>query len=201
MFSALESMLGGFRGLRVLDLYSGSGALGLEALSRGAIRVTLVESDVRAVRTIEANVAAVDLPGASIVHDRVERFLSTSPGRGPDMPDARQEAPAPVPGAGSRTPASSHSELHGRREASNDAYDVVLADPPYALATDELEHALARLADGWLAPDAVVVIERDRRSGPIRWPVGMNGLRERAYGETVLWYGRSAGTEYPAGTE
>jgi 16S rRNA (guanine966-N2)-methyltransferase len=55
----------------VLDLYAGSGALGLEALSRGAGSVTLVESDRNAVNVLRKNVAAVGLPGASVVSGRV----------------------------------------------------------------------------------------------------------------------------------
>jgi 16S rRNA (guanine966-N2)-methyltransferase len=53
-------------GRRLLDLYAGSGAVGLEALSRGAAGVVLVESDAKAARTITANVAAVGLPGAEV---------------------------------------------------------------------------------------------------------------------------------------
>jgi 16S rRNA (guanine966-N2)-methyltransferase len=59
----LASRLGSFDGLRVADLYAGSGALGLEALSRGAAHVTFVETDRAAVRAIEANVAALGAGG------------------------------------------------------------------------------------------------------------------------------------------
>jgi 16S rRNA (guanine966-N2)-methyltransferase len=55
LFSMLASRLGGFEGLRVADLYAGSGALGLEALSRGAAHVTFVEQDRAALTAIEAN--------------------------------------------------------------------------------------------------------------------------------------------------
>lgn len=55
----LASRLGSFEGLRVADLYAGSGALGLEALSRGCAHVTLVETDRAALKAIEANVAAL----------------------------------------------------------------------------------------------------------------------------------------------
>jgi 16S rRNA (guanine966-N2)-methyltransferase len=61
-----------------MDLYAGSGALGLEALSRGAARVLLVESDARAAAVIKANVKAVGLPGATVAVDRVERLLARS---------------------------------------------------------------------------------------------------------------------------
>lgn len=56
LFSMLASRLGSFEGLRVADLYAGSGALGLEALSRGAAFACFVEQDARAVAAIRANV-------------------------------------------------------------------------------------------------------------------------------------------------
>jgi 16S rRNA (guanine966-N2)-methyltransferase len=79
MFSALESELGAFAGLRVLDLYAGSGALGLEALSRGAGHVLLVDADARAVRTIRSNISAVGLPGARVVQSSALRALAGTP--------------------------------------------------------------------------------------------------------------------------
>ncbi|WP_166351856.1 RsmD family RNA methyltransferase [Phytoactinopolyspora limicola] len=192
LFSSLESTLGGFSGVRMLDLYAGSGAVGLEALSRGATHVTFVESAARAVRTIRANVTTVGLPGTSIVHDRVERWLAA--GRTPraaEAPDTSATDAAAASSATSRTA----DDLQRRSVDRGHPVDLVVADPPYALTTGEMENILALLVRGWLAPDALVVVERDRRSEPIEWPAGLTGLRERAYGETVLWYGRSAGTE------
>ena len=55
LFSMLASRIGSFEGLRVADLYAGSGALGLEALSRGAAHATLVENDPKAQAVIQAN--------------------------------------------------------------------------------------------------------------------------------------------------
>lgn len=66
LFSMLASRLGSFEGLRVADLYAGSGALGLEALSRGAAHATFVENDRTAINAIEANVKTL---GAS---ERIE---------------------------------------------------------------------------------------------------------------------------------
>ena len=59
LFSMLASRLGNFDGLRVADLYAGSGALGLEALSRGAAHATFVENDRAALKAIDANVIAL----------------------------------------------------------------------------------------------------------------------------------------------
>jgi 16S rRNA (guanine966-N2)-methyltransferase len=66
---ALFSMLGPIDGLRVLDLFAGSGALGIEAASRGAAAVTFVESDRRALAAIERNLAAVELEAAVVRRD------------------------------------------------------------------------------------------------------------------------------------
>ncbi|MCF6469081.1 16S rRNA (guanine(966)-N(2))-methyltransferase RsmD [Nonomuraea sp. MG754425] len=77
----LDSLYG-LRDARVLDLYAGSGAVGLEALSRGAAEAVLVESDPRAVRTIRANVESLGLQGARVVADKVVRAL----GKAPDAP-------------------------------------------------------------------------------------------------------------------
>jgi 16S rRNA (guanine966-N2)-methyltransferase len=79
LFSSLESELGGFDGLRVIDLYAGSGALGLEALSRGAEHADFVETDRNAAAVIKRNIAELGLPpGRARVHAiPVDRFVST----------------------------------------------------------------------------------------------------------------------------
>jgi len=79
LFATVTAVHGPLTGAGVLDLYAGSGAMGLEALSRGAARVVLVESDPAAARVIRANIAAVGLPGARLVAGRVTTVL----GRGP----------------------------------------------------------------------------------------------------------------------
>src|SRR5262249_41616293 len=64
LFSALESRLGGpgsLEGVRVLDLFAGSGALGLEALSRGAAHAVFVERDRAALRALQDNLATLKL--------------------------------------------------------------------------------------------------------------------------------------------
>src|ERR1700678_726049 len=152
LFASLLSELGTFDGKRVLDLYAGSGAIGLEALSRGAERVLLVESDARAATVIRANVAAVALPGATVAVDRVERLLS-------------------------------------RPSALTGGYDVVVADPPYALDEAAVTRVLTLLEGGWLADGALVVIERATRSGPLDWPPGYLPSKSRRYGEATFWYG------------
>jgi 16S rRNA (guanine966-N2)-methyltransferase len=155
LFASLLSELGRFDGARVLDLFAGSGAIGLEALSRGAERVLLVESDARAAAVIKANIKTVDLPGATLAVDRVERLLA-------------------------RPPTGTNEQ--GR-------FDLVLADPPYALTDDAVTRVLTLLQAGWLADDALVVIERATRSGPLDWPPGFLPSKSRRYGEATFWYG------------
>ncbi|MGO4258828.1 16S rRNA (guanine(966)-N(2))-methyltransferase RsmD [Marmoricola sp. RAF53] len=78
LFSALESQLGSLHGLRVLDLYAGSGAVGLEAGSRGAAAVTLVEQDRRTAALVEENARTVGVE-ASVLAQPVARVLATAP--------------------------------------------------------------------------------------------------------------------------
>jgi 16S rRNA (guanine966-N2)-methyltransferase len=76
---ALFSMLGDVEGERVLDLYAGSGALGIEALSRGASSATFVERDPAALAAIERNLAAVGVD-APVVRQDVARYLGRADG-------------------------------------------------------------------------------------------------------------------------
>ena len=78
LFSSLLSLLD-LEQARVLDLYAGSGALGLEALSRGAASATLVEHDPAAVAVLRDNVGHLGLPGAHVVAVDVERWLAVDP--------------------------------------------------------------------------------------------------------------------------
>ncbi|TYB63188.1 16S rRNA (guanine(966)-N(2))-methyltransferase RsmD [Nonomuraea sp. PA05] len=154
IFLTLDSLYG-LRDARVLDLYAGSGAIGLESLSRGAAEAVLVESDPKAVRTIKANVASLGLPGALVVADKVERLLAKPP-----------EAP----------------------------FEIVFADPPYAVRDEEVQTVLGLLRDnGWLADEALVAFERESRGKPLMWPEGYVEERVRRYGEASVWYGRAAG--------
>ena len=78
MFSSLLSLID-LQGARVLDLYAGSGALGLEALSRGAASATLVEDDPDALAVLRANVAHLGFRSAHVLPQPVERFLAVDP--------------------------------------------------------------------------------------------------------------------------
>jgi 16S rRNA (guanine(966)-N(2))-methyltransferase RsmD len=73
----------------------------------------------------------------------------------------------------------------------DEPYDVVFADPPYGLDGTEVTAVVAALVDhGWLADEAVVVLERSTRDPDPVWPARLVGDRGRRYGESTLWYGR-----------
>jgi len=152
-FSALDTMVD-LSGARFVDLYAGSGAVGLEALSRGASHALLVEAETPAARVIRDNIVTLRVgTSARLITARVGQVLSAEPEGGP--------------------------------------YDVVFADPPYAVTDDEVadvQHEL--IGNGWLGPDAVVVFERATRGAPLTWVDGITAGRSRRYGETTLWYGR-----------
>ncbi|MEW1901005.1 MULTISPECIES: 16S rRNA (guanine(966)-N(2))-methyltransferase RsmD [unclassified Streptomyces] len=76
LFSTWEALHGTLDGTRVADLYAGSGAVGLEALSRGAAHALLVEADPRAARTIRDNVRAIGLPGAELRTGKAEQVVT-----------------------------------------------------------------------------------------------------------------------------
>ncbi|MFD8566128.1 16S rRNA (guanine(966)-N(2))-methyltransferase RsmD [Streptomyces sp. NPDC057694] len=155
LFSTWQALLGTLDGTRIADLYAGSGAVGLEAVSRGAAHALLVEADARAARTIRENIKALGLPGAEARTGKAEQVVAGPP-------------PA--------TP-----------------YDLVFLDPPYAVSDDDLREILLTLrAQGWLADEALVTVERSTRGGEFRWPDGFDGLRSRRYGEGTFWYGRAA---------
>ncbi|MFD3512178.1 16S rRNA (guanine(966)-N(2))-methyltransferase RsmD [Streptomyces sp. NPDC058657] len=78
LFSTWEALLGTLEGIRIADLYAGSGAVGLEALSRGGTHALLVEADAKAVRTIRDNVRTLGLPGAEVRAARAEQVVTTA---------------------------------------------------------------------------------------------------------------------------
>ena len=94
LFSRLEA-LGVLDGARVLDLYAGSGALGLEAASRGAVSAVLVESARPALTALRANVSALALPGVRVTGTSVERYLASAAGEEFDLVLA--DPPYPLP--------------------------------------------------------------------------------------------------------
>lgn len=82
LFSTWQALRGPLAGARVADLYAGSGAVGLEALSRGAAHALLVEAEPRAARVVRQNIAALGLPGAELRTARAEQAVRTPPASG-----------------------------------------------------------------------------------------------------------------------
>lgn len=155
LFGSLTAEFGSLTGIGFLDLYAGSGAVGLEALSRGARPVWLVESNREAAGVIRQNLRVLDdlRTGVTVRVGAVRRVVGES-------------APA--------------------------VFDVAFLDPPYARSGEALAQELGMLVEhGWLAAEAVVVVERATRSGEFDWPGGFTPYRERRYGDTTLWYART----------
>lgn len=155
IFSALESW-NLVQGSRILDLYAGSGALGLEAASRGAAEVVLVEKHPQAAQVAQRNAKTV----AHAFRGGVE----------PKLHVARSSVQSYLDAAD-----------HGAK------FDVILLDPPYDLSESELALNLAS-ATALLTDDGVMLVERSSRSPEPEWPTGLSLLREKRYGETVLWW-------------
>lgn len=158
LFGALESA-DAMSGARVLDLYAGSGALGLESLSRGASSVDLVEHGRAAAGIIRRNAGIVakagDLSPARVHQSSVRAFLLRATG----------------------------------------PFDLVFTDPPYDLGDEAMNGDLLALAP-LLAPEALVVIERARRSTPPDLDAaGLELLREKTYGDTTLWWAMPRGSD------
>ncbi len=145
-------------GARVLDLYAGTGALALEALSRGAAHATLVESSREALDVLRANVASLGLQSlAQVVAGDVRGFVTRI-----------------------------------ARTANAPPFDLVLADPPWALVDvsgpGRPVNVLASLAQsGALSDHALVVLEHATRSLPPEIE-GLTRTDTRRYGDTALTF-------------
>lgn len=131
---------------RVLDVFAGTGALGIEALSRGAAHGLFVENDIEARGLLRQNIESFDLTGNTCV----VRRDATKPG-------------------------ACHP---------NSPFDLVLADPPYGreLGVKALE---ALSGQGWLAGEALIVLEEDKAA----LPESINGfstLERRDFGGTSI---------------
>ncbi len=134
-------------GAWAVDLFAGSGALGLEALSRGAARALFVETSPAASRAITGNLEALGLA------DR------------------------------GRTLAADAANLPANPER---AFDLAFLDPPYAQGL--CEPVLMRLAaGGWLAPGAILAVERGAGEAPLHVP-GYRVLDDRSWGAARVWF-------------
>jgi 16S rRNA (guanine966-N2)-methyltransferase len=181
MFSGLDATHVLY-GRRFLDLYAGSGAVGLEAASRGAEHVLLVESDPKAVRVIRQNIATLGAGG--VVTLAAQRVTSALVG-GPPLPTGMGRAAAGGGDLGRNGYAASGGEPAGK------GYDIVFADPPYDLGEQEVTAMLdALVGHGWVNAGGLVIVERSKRSPEPTWVRSVTAERSRRYGEAMLWYGR-----------
>ena len=141
----------------MLDLFAGTGAIGIEALSRGAARAIFVERSAPALAVIHENLAKTHLAGrASVVSADTVAFLNKSrPAAGP--------------------------------------FDLVFLDPPYELGAPDLDGALHRLADGWLAGAWTVVLTRGRKNPNPVIPVDWVTARQLRYGDSLVTLFREVG--------
>jgi 16S rRNA (guanine(966)-N(2))-methyltransferase RsmD len=155
LFSSLAPRLSG---ARFLDLFAGSGAVGLEAWSRGAAYVGWVEQDPRTYEVLRSNIAGLcgseaggtEDQGWRMVRSDVFRFLRGSP---PVQP-----------------------------------YDMVFADPPYAKSRDEGWGArllTALVEPGWVSREGVFVLEQESGELPVVHP-GWANRPPRTYGGSRL---------------
>lgn len=154
LFSSLLSEFGDFLGLNFLDLFAGSGAIALEALSRGASLVHCVEKDERANKTILTN---------------SELLMSSKP-------------------AGKFHLYSMSVQKFLEQPKTTD-YHIIYVDPPYDFPDGDLYACLSTLkSGGFLHADAVIAVERASKRSAFEWPEGYEALRERNYGQAVIYY-------------
>ena len=160
LFSSVDAAIeGNWSRQKVLDLFAGSGALGLEAASRGAMDVVFVESNAKAVAVLRENVRTI--AGAMRESGETEPACSVQ----------AQSVESWIPA---------------------DKFTLTFVDPPYSMTDMHLCGVLDGLASvGAFAPDSLVVVERDRRSAS-PFPESISLWREKAYGDTRLWYGHVA---------
>lgn len=147
-------------GHTVLDLYAGSGALGIEALSRGAAECTFVEHERSARAALHRNLAAVGVAGGS---------------RGGGLSRGMTAA---------RVAASSVTRALQADARAGCMYTLVLADPPYARSADA-QDVLSRLLGPVLAPQAVIVVETSVKEDVVLpWRL----VRVKTYGDTKVTF-------------
>lgn len=173
LFSKLESY-DIIRGARVLDAFGGSGALGCEALSRGAASVTLLDTYPKAVAVIRKNVAAVE--------------------------KAMGRAGAGSSSAAGSVARVQQSQALTYVKSASGPWDLVFVDPPYAMPNEQVSELLEALTPK-LAEGAVVVVERSSRDAEPVWGEGLYCFSTRQHGETVLYYVEPDEVEEQAGDE
>jgi 16S rRNA (guanine966-N2)-methyltransferase len=173
IFSILENSAAGWS--RVLDIFSGSGALGIEALSRGAARCTFVERARPALAALRQNLARVGIEPRS--GDEVAADAGARVGGGVG---SRRGAQVYGDEARVRLVAADARRALQADAAAARVYTLVLVDPPYARYA-VVERDLVRLLPPVLAPGAFVVVETAREQA-VTLP--FRERRVKVYGDT-----------------
>jgi 16S rRNA (guanine966-N2)-methyltransferase len=177
---AIFDALGPVTGLRVLDLFAGTGAMGLEALSRGARECVFVEEDPAVAKVLRANVAALDFEAESRVINAdygqaLGSLVKAAPGSGAEGDTSLRVGPEPGPGA-----ERGASLKAGPGAGPKPGFDLLFVDPPYRMLS-EVEAMVTPILPSLLSAEGLAVIEGDRAA---RVTFGGEPVFDRAYGDT-----------------
>jgi 16S rRNA (guanine(966)-N(2))-methyltransferase RsmD len=178
VFSILTSALGSLEGLAVLDLFSGSGSMALEALSRGARLAVLVERDRGKATVIRKNFSYVEEDRWTLVLSPAERYLKRVAVRSEGH--AATAGSSANPGAGTYGP----------------PFDLLFVDPPFRYRGKA--GLLSQIASaGVLAPEGRVMIHVPAEDDLAEEPEGLVRTDRRAYGRSIVHIFETAGGGAP----
>lgn len=176
---------------RVLDLYAGSGALGLEALSRGAAHCTFVDQARAALDTVKQNAKATDLRAQSSYHlGDASAFLTQLSARRTERPGGNRgnwSAETPVAVTARTENTAVRTPATGSAVDPAPAYDLVFVDPPYAFTPRQI-HEIAGLLVPHLESHSVLVVERAAVATILELPEMLEVFDERQWGNTRCWF-------------
>lgn len=152
-------------GQRVLDLYAGTGALAIEAISRGVAYAVLVERDRKVLAVTKANLTKLGLENRAVqVLADVNHWVRQS------------------------------RELSPEQNIRQAGFDLIFMDPPYEKSSADVSSLIIQLLEGkWLAANGVLVVERATKSSLISWPAGIDRIESGIYRDTTVWYGQFDG--------
>jgi 16S rRNA (guanine966-N2)-methyltransferase len=171
---------GPLAGHAVIDLFAGSGALGIEALSRGADSCTFVESARPAQRALRVNLERLGVPvlrSGAAEQEGAPAGGASAPAACADAPEAAVEPRAVVLAGDVRRVLAADARSGAR-------YTLVFADQPYDVY-EQVRPALARLLGRVLVPGAVLVVESAAGTAAgLPWTV----VREKRYGDTRVTF-------------
>ena len=158
LFSSLISTFGTLDGLYFLDLFAGSGAVGVEALSRGAGLVESIEGNSESAQVCEKNFA----------------LLLNQPNLG-------------------KFKVHQTTTFEYINHLANKQFDIIFLDPPYDVTNIEIEKILKKiLSNNLLGKFGVIAIERDAKGAAFTWPIGLQEVKVRSYGQGAIHYGSHA---------